>query len=157
MTLSRPIFFALVLVTLSAADAHGQSRRGDGRAFAAEAAGGAIGSAAGAVVGLVISRQSSCGVEDLACTIKSLGVAGVGSFVGAAAGALLAGRAADSNPSLIGAVLGSAVGVVAGVAVVHGLTEEVNLRLEKPLTVAVYSITHGIVTAIGSRLVASIR
>jgi hypothetical protein len=134
-----------------------QAAPGDTRAFAVEAAGGIVGSAAGAVAGLVISRVDDCDTDDLECTIKGLGVAGIGSAIGAAAGTYIVGRTAGSRPSLFGAVLGSAAGVVAGVAVVHGLTEEANLHLDKPMTIAAYSITHGIVTALGSRLFAALR
>jgi hypothetical protein len=145
---------ALALFTV---EMQAQARPSDTRAFAVEALGGAIGSAAGAVAGLIISDVDACSVEDLRCTLRGLGVAGIGSAVGATAGTFLAGRAAGSRPSLVGAVLGSAAGVVAGVAVVHGLTEEANLNLDKPMTIAAYTITHGIVTALGSRLFAALR
>ncbi|MGK2962546.1 MAG: hypothetical protein ACSLFK_10425 [Gemmatimonadaceae bacterium] len=153
----RASILVALLLAVSQSETQAQSRPSDTRAFAVEAAGGIIGSAAGAVAGLVISEVDECSVEDLGCTIKGLGVAGIGSAIGATAGTYLAGRSAGSRPSLFGAVLGSAVGVVAGAAVVHGLTEEANLHLDKPMTIAAYSITHGIVAALGSRLFASLR
>ena len=128
-----------------------------GRAFAVEAAGGTIGSVAGAVVGLAVSRPDRCGIDDLACTIQGLGVAGVGSVIGATAGTVIAGRSIGSRPSAFGAFAGSVTGAVAGVALVHAITEEANLKLEQPLTVIVYSVTQGLLAAIGSRVVASLR
>lgn len=144
-------------LTLTPAIGGAQSSPSQSRAFVVEAGGGVLGSAAGAIAGLVVSKVDDCGVDDLACTIKGLGVAGVGSVIGATAGAVLAGRAIGSRPSLPGALAGSLLGAVAGVALVHGLTEEVNLHLDKPMTVAVYALSQGLVTAIGSRLVASLR
>jgi hypothetical protein len=149
--------FSFIGVATLTEPAAAQSRASFTRAFTAEAAGGILGSAAGAVVGLTISEVDECGVDDLGCTIKGLGVAGIGSVIGATAGTMLAGKWADSRPSLPGAIVGSLLGAVAGAAVIHGLTEEVNLHLDKPLTVAVYSITQGIVTALGSRAAASLR
>ena len=127
------------------------------RAFAAESAGGVLGSVAGAIAGLAISRPDRCGVDDLACTIKGLGVAGVGSVIGATAGTIIGGRSIGSRPSGLGAFAGSLAGAVAGVALVHAMTEEANLKLEKPATIAVYSLTQGMFAAIGSRIVASLR
>jgi hypothetical protein len=149
--------FSLIAVAALPESAAAQSSASFTRAFTAEAAGGILGSAAGAVLGLTISEVDECGVDDLECTIRGLGVAGIGSVIGATTGTMLAGKWADSRPSLPGAIVGSLLGAVAGVALVHGLTEEVNLHLDKPLTIAVYSITQGLVTALGSRAVASLR
>jgi hypothetical protein len=146
---------AMIVVTPGVLAA--QSTTTGARAFAIEAAGGSIGSVAGAALGLAISRPDKCETEDLSCEIRALGVAGVTSAVGAAAGAVFAGRKSNTRPSTVGAIAGSIAGAVAGVAVIHGLTEEANLRLEKPAILLAYSVTQGIVTAIGSRLIASMR
>ena len=130
---------------------------GGSKAFAAEAAGGVLGSAAGVVLGLAVSKVDDCDVEDLECTIKGLGVAGVGSVIGSTAGVLLGGRSVKSRPSGIGALIGSLAGVAAGVALVHGMTEEVNLKLDKPTTIIVYSLAQGVLSAAGSRLGAALR
>lgn len=141
-----------------AGPAHAQNGEpSDARALGAEAAGGVAGSLAGVAVGLAISRPDRCGVDDLECTIKGLGAAGIGSVVGATLGSVLMGRSVRSQPSGIGAFVGSVAGAFAGVGLVHAMTEEANLKLEKPLTVAVYSITQGIITALGSRAGAALR
>ena len=134
-----------------------QSSASGSKALAAEAAGGIAGSVAGVAAGLAISRPDRCGVDDLECTIKGLGAAGIGSVIGATVGTVLAGRSVQSRPSAFGAFLGSLAGAAAGVGLVHAMTDEANLRLEKPLTVAVYSVTQGIITALCSRLAAQIR
>ncbi len=151
------ILLTVVSLAVTPAVTGAQTSPASSRAFVVEAAGGILGSAAGAVAGLVISKVEDCGVDDLACTIKGLGVAGVGSVIGATAGTVIAGRSINSRPSVPGALIGSLLGAVAGVAVVHGLTEEVNLHLDKPMTIAVYAISQGLVSAIGSRVVASLR
>jgi len=149
--------FALSLLAASAGSLDAQSPVSGGRAFGVEAGGGIVGSLAGVAVGLAISRPDLCGVDDLECTIKGLGAAGIGSVIGATAGTLIAGRSIGSRPSGIGAFVGSVAGAFAGVGLVHAMTEEANLKLEKPLTIAVYSLTQGIITALGSRFGASLR
>ena len=153
------MFVALVIVGASFPSASSsQARTTSGSsAFAVETLGATAGSVAGVVLGLAVSRPDRCGVDDLECTIRGLGVAGVGSVIGATAGAVVAGRSRDTRPSSIGAFVGAVAGAFAGVGLVHALTEEANLKLERPLTVGVYSLAQGIITAIGSRLGASIR
>lgn len=159
MTSRRWALLAFAVVSMSAASgASAQQRNASGsNAFAVETVGATAGSVAGVVLGLAVSRPDRCGVDDLACTIRGLGVAGVGSVIGSTAGAVIAGRSRDTRPSSVGAFVGAVAGAFAGVGLVHALTEEVNLKLEKPLTVAVYSLAQGVVTALGSRLGASIR
>jgi hypothetical protein len=158
MNYSRALSIVVAVAAVSPSAALAQrSDVSGGRAYAVEAAGGTIGSVAGAVVGLAISRPDRCGVDDLACTIQGLGAAGIGSVIGATAGTVIAGRRIGSRPSGFGAFAGSVAGAVAGVALVHAMTEEANLKLEQPATVIVYSVTQGLLAAIGSRLVASLR
>ena len=121
-------------------------------AFAVEAGGAVIGSLIGATVGVVATRNS-CGTEDLTCDLgrvgATLGLATVGGIVGAIA----AGRAGNTNPSTIGSILGSVAGAAAGLGVVHLMTEELNIAHgNTTATILAFSITQGIVTAVGSRL-----
>ena len=146
-----------IAVITSAAASNAAAQATGSRAFTAEAAGGILGSAAGATLGLAVSGMDECNNEDLACMIQALGVAGIGSVIGATAGTVIAGKAVKSRPSVVGAFLGSLAGAAAGVGIVHALTEEVNLRLEKPGTIVVYTVTQGLVTALGSRLGAALR
>ena len=157
MKFNHALLFAIGLSISASLDLGAQAAPSGGRAFTVEAAGGVIGSAAGAALGLAVSRVDDCGVDDLACTIQGLGAAGIGSVIGATAGTIIAGKAIRSRPSGVGSFVGSVAGAVAGVALIHGITEEANLKLEQPMTIVVYSVTQGIVTALGSRLVASLR
>ena len=108
-------------------------------------------------LGLAVARPDECDVEDLACSIRALGVAGVGGVIGSAAGVVLAGRSVNSRPSPIGAFIGSLGGLAGGLGLVHLLTEEVNVRLEKPGVLLVFTLTQGVTAALGSRLGAAIR
>lgn len=129
------------------------------RAFGIEAAGGIAGSMAGIGIVSVIhgGLARSCDPEDLACIMKRVGAAGVGSVIGAAAGTVVAGRIGRTNPSLLGASIGALAGAAAGVGVVHLLGEEMNLNFDRTTSFLTYSVVQGIVTALGSRAVAAIR
>jgi hypothetical protein len=48
-------------------------------------------------------------------------------------------------------------GTVAGLGSVHLLNEELDLGIGDGAQLAAYVVTHGVVTAIGSRLIAAIR
>ena len=146
----------LVCLPATSADAQRETRLGVS-AFAIEAAGGTVGSLAGVAVGLAAARIDSCDSEDLACILSGLSVGGLGGVVGATLGTVVAGRRFDTRPSTAGAIVGSLVGVAAGLGVVHLITEEASTRLGRVGGVLVFSTTQGLVTALGSRIGASIR
>jgi hypothetical protein len=122
-------------------------------AFAAEAVGGAAGSALGVVVGLAIADPDDCAVEDdVVCPLKRLSVAGLMGVLGATMGTVVAGRAARTNPSLIGAFLGAVVGAAAGIGLDHLVTEEMGQSLGDVGAIALFSLTQGVLAAAGSRI-----
>jgi hypothetical protein len=122
-------------------------------AFAAEALGGAAGSALGVVIGLAIADPDDCAVEDdVACPLKRLSVAGLMGVLGATMGTVVAGRAARTSPSLIGAFLGAVVGAAAGIGLDHLVTEEMGQSLGDVGAIALFSVTQGVLAAAGSRI-----
>jgi uncharacterized membrane protein YfcA len=133
-------------------------RRG-GAAFAIEAMGGVGGSLAGVGAGLLISGAATneCDVEDLVCGLKQAATTGVVSVVGATAGTYIAGRAANTEPSFVGSLLGAIAGAAAGVGVMHLLNEETKIARNNATLAVAYSVTQGVVAALGSRLIAAVR
>ena len=128
---------------------------GGGASFAIEAAGGIGGSLLG--FGLVYLLGNDCDVEDLGCNLETaFGAMALGTAV-SAGGAYLAGRLADTQPSGVGAVLGSVAGAAAGVGLWHLFTEELDLVNNDKAAVLSYSVAQGIVTALGSRIGRAIR
>ena len=160
MIRQRPLLFALLvgLTVVPPANAHAQRATPSGAtAFAIEAAGGTVGSIVGVTLGIAIARIDDCDNEDLACLLSGLSIGGVGGVVGATLGTVLVGRQFNTRPSTAGAIVGSLAGAAAGIGVVHLLTEEANMRLERVGSLLVFSVTQGVVTALGSRIGASIR
>ena len=139
--------------------AAGQVRpaRAGGAAFAIEAAGGTVGSVAGFGLGVLITNPENCSSDDLACTLEKVGAALAISAGGAALGTIWVGRAANTRPSALGAFVGGALGIVAGVGVVHLISEELDLSRENVVLWVGYTVTQGLVTALGSRLVRALR
>ena len=147
---------ALACLPATAADAQRATRSGV-RAFVIETAGGTVGSLAGVTLGLAVARIDNCDSEDLACILSGLSLGGLGGVVGATLGTVVVGRRFDTRPSTAGAIAGSLVGVAAGLGVVHLITEEASTRLGRVGGVLVFSTTQGLLTALGSRIGASIR
>jgi hypothetical protein len=131
-------------------------RAGGVGAFAVEALGGTLGSAAGLGLGILITDPGRCS-DDLTCTLESLGVALGISGAGSGIGSFLSGRLADTDPSTIGGLIGGLLAIPAGVGVAHLLSEEMELTREDFLLAASYSLTQGIITALGSRIGAALR
>ena len=150
------LLLALASLPAATADAQRATRSGVS-AFAIEAAGGTVGSLAGVALGLAVARIDSCDSEDLACILSGLSVGGRGGVGGATLGTVVVGRRFDTRPSTAGAIVGSVVGVAAGLGVVHLITEEASTRLGRVGGVLVFSTTQGLLTALGSRIGASIR
>jgi hypothetical protein len=131
--------------------------RGGPSAFAIEAAGGALGSAAGFGLGVLVTNPENCPSEDLRCTLEKVGAALAISAGGSALGTMLVGNAANTRPSALGAFVGGALGIVAGVAAVHVISEEMDLSRENVVLWVGYTVTQGLVTALGSRVVRALR
>lgn len=132
-------------------------RRAAGSSFLIEFVGATAGSLVGLGLGLRIARPDECNNEDLECILRGVGVAGLTSFVGAPAGAVLLGNMAETSPSVWGAWIGSAAGVAAGAGLLK-LAEEVDDdTLPVRYSLVVFSGTHGLLTALGSRIGAAIR
>jgi hypothetical protein len=147
----------VLLSVASAVNAGAQRTEPSGiRAFSIEAAGGTIGSLAGVVTGLALARIDRCGDEELSCNLSALAVGAIAGTIGATAGTVIAGRTNETRPSPIGAFAGAVAGAFAGVGAIHLLTEEANVRLNRPVVLVVFSVAQGLLTAAGSRLGASI-
>jgi hypothetical protein len=127
-----------------------QPQPGAGPAFLIESAGGFAGSLLGWAV--IYKTANDCDVEDTGCIIRSAAVGIAISAVTAPAGTYFAGKAGDTNPSLLGASLGAVAGAVAGIGVWHLWTEELSIGNGTLTGILTYSITQGLVTAAGSRL-----
>lgn len=126
-------------------------------AFLPEFAGAVVGSLAGLGLGLLIARPDECNNEDLACILRGIGVAGLTAFAGAPVGAVLLGNLADSSPSVWGALIGSAAGLAAGAGLVHLADEVDDDALPVLYNLVIFGGTHGLLTALGSRIGAAIR
>lgn len=157
VALAGALAFGAALVSVPA---HAQTRdRSGGSAFAIEALGGTAGSLAGVGVGLLLSGAwtDRCNNEDLACLLRQIAATGVVSVAGATAGTYIAGRAADTGPSFVGGLLGAVAGAAAGAGVIHLLTEETRVADNNATLAVAYSVTQGIVSALGSRLLSRLR
>jgi hypothetical protein len=94
-----------------------------------------------------------CEVEDLGCLIRLLGTSGVTSTIGAAAGTYYFGRQAGTRPSGVGAIVGAVVGAGVGAFALDRL-DDAGRNPSDLAMIAVYTVTQGTLTAIGSRLFA---
>jgi len=155
------ILWALTLVALAALPARSTAQASGARAgasaFAIESAGGILGSAAGFGLGVLLTNPENCASDDLSCTLEKVAAALAISAVGSGLGTTLLGRQANTRPSAVGAFLGAVVGIVAGVGVVHLVSEELDLSRENAVQWIGYTVTQGVVTALGSRLFAALR
>lgn len=151
------MFAGVFLLVACAVSAGAQRAEPSGvRAFSIEAAGGTVGSFAGVVTGLAIARIDRCGNEDLSCNLSALAVGAIAGTIGATAGTVIAGRMNETQPSPIGAFAGAVAGAFAGAGAIHLLTEEANVRLNRPVVLVVFSVAQGVLCAAGSRIGASI-
>ena len=158
---ASPIVLAALLLPMTSGGLLAQdaptSTRSTGQRFMIEWGGGAVGSAVGGGIGLLIVSESDCPSEELACSFEKAGIALAASALGSGTGAWLAGRIGDTEPSGLGAAIGALLGVPAGIGVVHLLSEDTEWVRSDALLFVSYALTQGIVSAIGSRIVASLR
>lgn len=116
--------------------------------FVIEAGAGALGSLVGiGIVGLA----SSCGVEDLACIITTVGAGGVLGAVGATVGVSIAARHTGAPHSLIGAALGAVVGTGAGLGIHWLLNRSSDRNLGDAVVVPIFVVAQGVGAAVGGR------
>lgn len=129
--------------------------RGAASAWASEAAGGTLGSLAGFGLGVLIV-DDECG-DDIECILTDVAaVVGLAS-AGSALGTVALGGAADTEPSLAGAAIGALAGAFAGLGMLK-VVEEIDPRLDDGLAAAItFSLSQGMVAAIGSRIGAAVR
>ena len=145
----------LVLLGVDVQSAHAQRAvRSSGEAFAIEAAGGAVGAAAGFGAAMLFTDREECG-DDITCVLDQVAFVGALATVGAAAGTYFTGTAFDTEPNAIGAALGAVVGAAAAIGLDHLLTEELNTNAPEAVRFGAFAITQGVVTALGSRLAAA--
>lgn len=121
------------------------------RDFAVEATGGIAGSLIG-FGAVYLLAADSCPVEDLGCNLRNAFSAIAVGTAGSAAGTILLGRARGTGPSVVGAIVGSIAGAAAGIGVWHLFTEEFDIINHREVAIVGFSVTQGIVTALGSRL-----
>jgi hypothetical protein len=149
----------LVTIAMLAAPALTSAQRAEMtgfHAFTVEAAGGAVGSAIG--LGVVIAAVGDCDTDDtVRCALLPAAAALLAGTALSATGAIVTGRANDTEPSVPGAILGAIAGAFAGIGVDHLLREELNAHHNRGATVLTIALTQGITTALGSRAFAAAR
>jgi hypothetical protein len=149
MRLTRGAACAILL--LAACAGRGAAQAAPYRSLAIETLGAATGSALGFGAAVALSDARACG-EDLACLLGDVALAVSVATAASAAGALIAGRAFDTEPSVLGAIVGAVVGAGAAIGVEHLLSEEAGMNLGDGTRVGVFALTQGLVTALGSRM-----
>jgi hypothetical protein len=100
------------------------------------------------IVGLV----SNCGVDDLACLIKTVGAGGAAGVVGATVGVSLVARATGSKKSVVGAALGAVVGTGVGLLIHLGLDRGTERNLDDVIVIPIFTFSQGSVATMGSRV-----
>jgi hypothetical protein len=154
MKIAALFMFALTASALPSS-LHAQERRSSLASFLIEAAGASAGSLAGFTITAAVLND--CGVDDLACDIGHVALATGVATAGAASGAIVIGKWADTEPSTGGAILGALVGAAAGIGAWHFVKEEVNVNTSDTGSRVIFAVTQGLVTALGSRLLRSRR
>ncbi|HEY0673492.1 MAG TPA: hypothetical protein VGD27_14535 [Longimicrobiales bacterium] len=128
-----------------------ESERSPVVAFVVEAAGASVGSFIGFSIMAELLRKN-CDFEDVVCEVASAAASAGVATAGSVGGVYLAGRVAHTNPSMLGATIGAVLGAGAGVGMWHFVREEVEIGMSDSGAIALYAVTQGIVTALGSRI-----
>lgn len=100
----------------------------------------------------LVGLASHCGVEDLACLIKTVGAAGAAGVVGSTIGVSLVARATRSRRSIPGALLGRIVGTGLGLGIHYVLNEGTDRNLGDWIVIPIFTLSQGTIGAHGSRL-----
>jgi hypothetical protein len=130
--------------------------RSGAEAWAIETAGGSVGSLVGFGVGALMAR-GDCEAEDLECYLDAVGRVLLTASAGSTLGAWGLGKATGTNPSFIGAALGSLAGALAGAGAIKLIDEATSDGDGGGGAVIGFSIAQGVVTALGSRIGAALR
>jgi hypothetical protein len=152
--MTRTLLIA-VAALVCATPLYGQQKRGDFASFVIEAA--AASAASFGSFAITAAVMDDCGVDDLACDVGHVAAATGAATAGAAGGAYIIGKWAGTEPSGVGAVVGALAGAAAGIGMWHFVKEEVNVATSDTGSMVVYAVTQGLVTALGSRLVRSLK
>jgi hypothetical protein len=125
------------------------------KVYTIEAAGGTLGAAAGMGLGLAVTLVRKCPTEnDVVCPLQKLAGIGAAGAVGTVFGVWGAGHKANTRPSVFGATLGALAGIGTGV-LIHRQLSESGHELRTGMTVAILSLSQGLLSAAGSRLIAA--
>lgn len=147
----RTILSGLVMAIPVAAQQPTQSPRyRDPAAFSIEAAAGSVGSLVGiALVGL----SHECGIDDLGCLLMKVGASGATGAIGATFATYAAAGYTRSPRSIGGAALGAVVGTGVGLGLHWILNHASDRNFDDPYAVVpIFTLSQGILTAAGSRL-----
>jgi hypothetical protein len=126
----------------------GGSQQAPRSPLALEVLGGTLGSAAG--IGAVL-LMSDCGVDDLACEIISVGIAGAAGVLGATIGTTLVARRTGAQHSVAGAALGAILGTAVGLGVHYLDNSNSDRNLGDAIVVPIFAISQGLFAAIVGR------
>ena len=153
----RLVYVTIVMALLAPPAVHAQASAPSGATRPAPGAGtvalmslgGSVGSLAG--IGLV-ALASDCGVDDLGCTILSVGAGGAAGALGATVGSWLVARNAGVRASFLGAGLGAVVGTGIGLGVHYILNSGSSRNFDTPgAVVPIFVLSQGIFAALGSQ------
>ena len=147
---------AAVLMFLASIPAASQDSGPSPVTVLAQWGGGSVGSAAGYSAAFLVTRPDRCG-DDPGCILPALAANAASAAVGSWAGVMLVGRATETNPSGWGAALGSVGGAAAGAGVLVALQEIRREDLQGGTALLVFSVTHGLLSALGERVVNALR
>ena len=151
MRLSCFAVLGLASSALGAQDVR-EPRFRDPAAFAIEA----TAASAGSLVGIgIVGLAHRCGVEDLACLILKAGVSGATGALGAAIAHHAAAGYTGTRRSFGGALLGAVLGTGVGVGVHWLLNQGTERNLDDPwVVVPIFTLSQGLVATLGSRTLA---
>jgi hypothetical protein len=150
------VFLALCHATTVGAQQEDASAEDRGSPYLVELIGGVGGSAIGFGAVVLLTDEGACG-ENLSCTLGNAALALTAATMGSGVGAYSIGRTFDTEPSGLGVILGTFLGVVAAVGMDTLLANEMGWSLGDVGHTATVAITQGAITALGSRLVTSLR
>jgi hypothetical protein len=156
---SRRATNVLLLVAALAGALQAQTTpiRTGGKAFVIEAAGGTIGAAAGIGLGIGASLVNKCATDDdVVCPLEKVALVGAFGATGTVLGVWIGGKKANTRPSVYGAAVGALAGAAVGLLIHKGLSDASG-EPAAVATVALFSVSQGLLAAAASRIIASSR